>query len=73
MFKILQKVGRFLRRMEPSKECPLCGYLMHSGSCDVCGGNPENVVQRGSDVMIICHKCGGIVDGLDGPFSCKCR
>ena len=73
MCKILQKVGAFLRRIEPSKECPVCGYLVHGNACEVCGGNPENVLHRGSDVMITCCHCGGVVDGLAGPFSCKCR
>ena len=73
MCKILQKMEAFMRRIEPSKECPFCGYLMHTGQCEVCGGNPENVLKRGDKVMITCCHCGGIVDGLDGPFSCTCR
>lgn len=76
MCKILQSIGAFLRRHEPSDECPLCKHLMHSGRCDVCGGDPANVTNypdSGREPSVICHKCGLYVDGLDGPFSCQCQ
>jgi hypothetical protein len=73
MCKFLQKIEAFMRRIEPSRECPVCGYLVHGDVCDVCGENPDNVIIRGDKMTTTCHKCGQLVDGLDGPFSCKCR
>lgn len=74
--KILAKIEAFMRRIEPSRECQICGYLIHDkkGGCEVCGGNPENVFKReGSEDSITCQHCGRLVDGLNGPFSCRCR
>jgi hypothetical protein len=75
MCKILAKLEAFMRRIEPSPECLLCGYLIHSkdGVCEVCGDDPDNVLVRGDKITIACHMCGKLVDGLKGPFSCRCR
>jgi len=74
MARLLSRVASFLRSLEPSPQCPHCGYLIHGETCEVCGGDPENVeVREDGEVLVRCHKCGLLVDGLKGPFSCRCR
>lgn len=74
LHELREKFYAFMRRMEPSPECPYCGFLIHGPYCDACGGDPNNVlVREGSNTTISCHRCGRLIDDLDGPFSCDCR